>query len=151
MNLLNQLLLLLSDFFLELAAAASFLFFSASSFFFFSAYSFSSLSFNDSLYKQHGPWQQQMRIITNAMIATQTTIRIIHDAVDNPQSSPFVVIDSNRLDVYARVFYFITYRLSYFYLSTIFIPLTRLIPSNINDDNCILLLFYYYYYYNDLF
>ena len=131
MNLLNQLLLLLSDFFLELAAAASFLFFSASSFFFFSAYSFSSLSFNDSLCTQHGPWQQQMRMITNEMIATQTIIRIIQEAVDNPQSSPFVVIVSNRLDVYARVFYLITYRLSYFYLSTIFIPLNNSPSGNI--------------------
>ena len=148
---MNQLLLLLSDFFLELAAAASFLFFSASSFFFFSAYSFSSLSFNDSLAKQHGPWQQHRRIITNAIIATQTIIRIIQEAVDNPHSSSLFVNVYKRLLVYARVFYLITYRLSYFYLSTIFIPLTRLIPSNINVDRCILLLFYNYYYYNDLF
>ena len=87
-------LLLLSDFFFDAAAAASFLFFSDSSFFFFSSASFSSLSFNDSLYQQHCPLQQQTKIITKATIATTNIIRITNQAVDSPQTSSFPVIAS---------------------------------------------------------
>ena len=140
-NIIHQLLLLLSDFFLAAAAAASFLFFSPSSFFFFSASSFSYFSYNDSLVKQHGPWQQQTNIMTNAAIATTKTTRIIHHAVDSPQTSSFPVNASKRLFVYARVLDLITCKLSDFAFSTIFIPLTRFAPSKISVDRCILLLF----------